>query len=94
MGTRRFFFVAPQASNCVAGDTPELSVIYDDGEFAPPSERLKGLLSNTSITVSADGISWRPWTQWTSETVDPGYSVYRNPINTSEIVVTARQVAR
>jgi hypothetical protein len=84
----------PGCTNCVARDgTAEFGVVYDDSAHAPPSERLKMLWGNTTISVSADGLSWRPMGRWTATSIDPGISVFRNPLNEDEVVVTSRPQA-
>eukprot|EP01047_Picozoa_sp_COSAG01_P022736 COSAG01_NODE_1361_length_10566_cov_2.658674_2_plen_427_part_00 len=82
------------AKNCVYLDAGELSFVFDDSATAPPQERLKAMSDlPPRISVSADGLRWRPWGNWTSQETDPGYSVFRNPVNSSEVVVTARPQA-
>lgn len=80
-------------SNCVlVNGGSEFSVVYDDAAHADgDGSRLKCLWGGDKITASGDdGESWREFGQWTSQSIDPGISVYRNPLNTAEIVVTAR----
>eukprot|EP01047_Picozoa_sp_COSAG01_P127071 COSAG01_NODE_56296_length_319_cov_0.936364_1_plen_65_part_10 len=44
-----------------------------------------------SVYSSADGLSWNErFGVWSAKNVDPGFAVFRNPLNHSEVVVTAR----
>ena len=49
------------------------------------------LWGNGSISVGpAHGTSWLAnWKNWTSRSIDPGISVFRNPRGPAELVVTA-----
>ena len=79
--------------NAVLNDAGnEFSVVYDDAAHvgAGSPERLKCLWGNATVSVSADGVAWRPFCKWSSKGVDPGTSVFRNPLDTDEIVITAR----
>ena len=79
--------------NAVLNDAGnEFSFVYDDAAHvaAGSSERLKCLWGNATVSVSADGVTWRPFCKWSSKGVDPGTSVFRNPLDTDEIVITAR----
>ena len=72
----------------------EFSVVYDDGAFASnPAERLKMLWGNASVSSSGNGEDWVPFGRWTNTSIDPGISLYRNPLDTEELVVTARPQA-
>eukprot|EP01052_Picozoa_sp_SAG31_P015878 SAG31_NODE_1034_length_10228_cov_89.107316_3_plen_203_part_00 len=53
--------------------------------------RLKCLWGGDTISASGDeGETWHPFGKWTSEPIDPGVSVYRDPWKPEELVVTAR----
>ena len=73
----------------------EFSVVFDDADHTiAASDRLKCLWANTSVTSSGDdGETWHAFGRWTSEKIDPGISVCRNPANPAELVVTARPQA-
>ena len=71
-------------SNCVLKNGgAEFSVVYDDAAHtAKPEDRLKCLWGGKNITASGDdGETWHPFGEWTSESIDPGVSVYRDPWN-------------
>lgn len=75
----------------LANGATEFSVVYDDTVFASdPNNRYKMLLDNATVSASGDGVHWHPFGRWTNETIDPGISMYRNPNNREEIVVTSR----
>ena len=79
--------------NAVFGPIWGLSFVYDDAASGcEPGQRLKALLKKgASVSVSADGLNWTSnFAKWSSEQVDPSFSVFRNPVNSSELVVTAR----
>ena len=84
------------APNCVAvSGLDEFSFVFDDQMYVAAEdskERLKLLWANGSISISNDqGHSWHSnWANWTSEGVDPGISIFRNPLRSSELVVTSR----
>jgi hypothetical protein len=83
-------------SNCVlVNGANEFSVVYDDARYtASAADRLKCLWGGDKITASGDdGESWHEFGQWTSQPIDPGVSVYRNPLDPAQIVVTARPQA-
>lgn len=83
----------PNAASPADG-SDEFSVAFDDREFvSDPSERIKLLWGNGSYSISTDGERWRVGGRWTNESIDPGISVYRNPLDTAELVVTARPQA-
>eukprot|EP01043_Picozoa_sp_COSAG02_P044579 COSAG02_NODE_3995_length_5939_cov_3.184621_1_plen_485_part_00 len=80
-------------SNCVLKNGgAEFSVVYDDATYtAKPQDRLKCLWGGDTITASGDeGETWHSFGKWTSEPIDPGVSVYRDPWKPDELVVTAR----
>lgn len=87
---------AAAVRNCVHDDAgAEFSVVYDDGSALPPppaGERLKLLWANGTVSVADEsGERWTPnWRRWTSAAIDPGLSVFRNPLDAAELVVTAR----
>jgi hypothetical protein len=58
----------------------------------PASQRLKALMKEgASVYSSPDGLSWNErFGVWSAKNVDPGFAVFRNPLNHSEVVVTAR----
>jgi len=82
----------PNAANVDGGG--EFSVVYDDEKHAKtPAERLKMLWGNATISSSADGEQWHAFGRWTSTAIDPGISLYRNPLDEEELVVTSRPQA-
>jgi hypothetical protein len=67
----------------------EFSVVYDDP--LGPSAHLKMLTGPGPVLLSTDdGQHWIPNGTWTSKGIDPGIGLYRNPLNQTELVVTAR----
>ena len=83
-------------SNCVLWDNVStFSFVYDDGAHAgvKNANRLKCLRGDDTIIASEDGESWHHFGRWTSAPIDPGFSVYRNPLDPDELVVTARPQA-
>ena len=95
--------VSPPAAACAGLGVPncvlknggnEFSVVYDDGPYtASATDRLKCLWDTKNITASPDGESWHQFGEWTAQSVDPDISVFRNPLDISELVVTARPQA-
>jgi hypothetical protein len=80
-------------SNAVLGPIAGFSFAFDDAPFGvPAAQRLKGLMKEgASVYSSPDGLTWDTrFAQWSARNVDPGFAVFRNPLNTSEVVVTAR----
>jgi hypothetical protein len=87
---------AYNVSNCVLWDNVStFSFVFDDGaRSARPKDRLKCLRGDATIIASGDdGETWHNFGQWTSEPIDPGMSVFRNPLNPEELVVNARPQA-
>ena len=80
-------------SNCVTADgNQEFSVVYDDTlHTTDASKRLKLLWFGNCTTSVSDGSGqhWRAIGRWTAASID-GAWVYRNPLNTEEIVITGR----
>eukprot|EP01051_Picozoa_sp_SAG22_P000050 SAG22_NODE_1_length_62449_cov_158.689270_50_plen_553_part_00 len=70
----------------------EQSFVYEDPEASAPGERLNMLLSNTTRLTSADGHRWQHSGRWQKSTIDPGFSVFRNPARGNELTVEARPV--
>jgi hypothetical protein len=83
---------AYNVSNCVLWDNVStFSFVYDDGPRSPKrADRLKCLRGDDTIIASEDGQSWHALGQWTAAPIDPGFSLFRNPLNSDELVVTGR----
>lgn len=82
----------------------EVGIVYDDWHAIEPDDRLKAIVTNTSILVSADGLSWRPMTvtngttttpvKWEKSPMDPGFGVFRRrPEYGGGIAITSRPPA-
>ena len=85
-------------ANAVWGPT-ELAFVLDDGcglwrSSCGSDERLKAFVKEGAAihALSADGLNgWtKPFATWSKQSVDPGVSALRNPLNDTEIVVTGR----
>lgn len=87
-------WVWSNASAHEAGDRPVIPLKTTDAAAERAMLFFDDHFLSSSHGLSAPKIlSWWPWGKWTSKTIDPGYSVFRNPLDTTEVVVTARPQA-
>jgi hypothetical protein len=80
-------------TNAAIGPIAGFSFAFDDAPYGVPvSQRLKALMKEgASVYASPDGLRWdEGFAKWSAKNVDPGFAVFRNPLNKSEVVVTAR----